>query len=249
MRGAALITGAARRIGRGLALEAARLGFDVAIHHRDAIEDAASLGQEITGLGRRTLLLHADLADEDEVAGLIPQAAEALGPVTLLVNNASLFEDDRLRTMTRASWDAHMAVNLRAPVALLQAFAAALPADRLGLAVNILDQRVMRPNPQFFSYTLAKTALHSATMMAAQALAPRIRVNGIGPGPTLPSIHQQPEDFAAEAAATLLRRSIDPSEIAAALRYLVDAPSVTGQMICVDAGQHLAWRTPDIIGQ
>lgn len=249
MRGAALITGAARRIGRTIALEAARLGYDVAIHHRDAIEDAASLGQEISSLGRRTLLLQADLANAAEVDGLLPQATSALGPVTLLVNNASLFQDDRLQTMTPASWEAHMTVNLRTPVALIQAFAAALPPERNGLVVNILDQRVTRPNPQFFSYTLAKTALYTATTMAAQALAPRIRVNGIGPGPTLPSIHQQPEDFAAEAAATPLSRSVSPAEIAAALRYLVDAPSVTGQMIAVDAGQHLAWRTPDIIGQ
>lgn len=249
MRGAALITGAARRIGRTLALEAARLGYDVAIHHRDAVEDAASLGQEISRLGRRTLLLQADLANEAEVAGLITQAHEALGPVTLLVNNASLFEDDRLQTLTAQSWQAHMSVNLYAPVVLMQAFAAALPRDRTGLAVNILDQRVTRPNPQFFSYTLAKTSLHTATLMAAQALAPRIRVNGIGPGPTLASIHQRPEEFEAEAQATLLGHAVDPAEIAGALRYLIDAPSVTGQMIAVDAGQHLTWRTPDILGQ
>jgi NAD(P)-dependent dehydrogenase (short-subunit alcohol dehydrogenase family) len=248
MRGAALITGAARRIGRTLALEAASLGYDIAIHHRDAQDDAARLAEAIAALGRRATILTADLSDEAKVAGLVPQATAALGPLTLLVNNASLFEDDRIETLTAASWDAHLSVNLRAPVALMQAFAAALPADREGLVVNILDQRVTRPNPQFFSYTLSKTALHTATVMAAQALAPRIRVNGIGPGPTLASVHQTTEEFAAEAAATPLGRSVDPKEIAGALRYLVDARAVTGQMIAVDAGQHIAWRTADIIG-
>jgi NAD(P)-dependent dehydrogenase (short-subunit alcohol dehydrogenase family) len=173
---------------------------------------------------------------------LVGEAESELGPVTLLVNNASVFEDDSLASMNRASWDAHMETNLRAPLILAQAFARRLPADRQGLIVNILDQRVFRPVPEFFSYSLSKSALWDATRMLAQALAPRVRVNGIGPGPTLQSIHQQPDDFAAEAASTLLRRSVEPAEIAAALRYLIDAGAVTGQMIAVDAGQHLAPR-------
>ena len=245
IRGAALITGAARRIGRALALEAAKAGYDLAIHHRDAQADADSLAAEITALGRRAVVLAADLSLEDEVQGLIPAAKAALGPVTLLVNCASLFEDDRLPSLTTASWDAHMAVNLKAPVLLTQAFARALDGQA-GLVVNIVDQRATHPNPLFFSYTLSKTALMTATTMAAQALAPAIRVNAIGPGPVLASVHQDAAAFAAEAAATPLAKAVAPAEIAAALRYLIDAPSVTGQMICVDAGQHLAWRTPDI---
>jgi NAD(P)-dependent dehydrogenase (short-subunit alcohol dehydrogenase family) len=244
-RGVALITGAARRIGRALALEAAACGYDIAIHHRDAPEDAESLASEVANLGCNSITLNGDLSDRADVAGLVA-AAGRLGPVTLLVNSASLFEDDRLETLTAQSWGHHMRVNLETPVMLTQAFAAALPADAKGLVVNIVDQRATHPNPLFFSYTLSKTALLTATTMAAQALAPRIRVNAIGPGPTLPSIHQDKAAFAAEAAATPLGQPVKPSEIAAALRYLIDAGSVTGQMISVDAGQHLAWRTPDI---
>jgi len=244
--GTALITGGARRIGRALALEAARAGYDVAIHHRDALTDAQSLADEIAVLGRRTTILHADLSNAHDVAALIPAATAALGPVTLLVNSASMFEDDRLPTLTADSWHSHLAVNLTTPVMLTQAFAAALPASTDGLVVNIVDQRATHPNPLFFSYTLSKTALLTATTMAAQALAPRIRVNAIGPGPVLASVHQDEAAFAAEAAATPLGHPVAPEEIAAALRYLIDARSVTGQMISVDAGQHLAWRTPDI---
>ena len=245
VKGCALVTGAARRIGRVLALEAAKSGYDVAIHHRDAQFDAESLAAQIGALGRRTIVLAADLADASELAALIPAATAALGPVTLLVNCASLFEDDRLQNLTSASWDAHMAVNLKAPILLTQAFAQGL-AGAAGLVVNICDQRVTHPNPLFFSYTLSKMALHAATRTAAQALAPAIRVNAIGPGPVLASIHQDEAAFTAEVAATPLAKAVSPDEIAAALRYLIDAASVTGQMISVDAGQHLAWRTPDI---
>lgn len=243
----ALVTGAARRIGRVLALEAAKAGYAVAIHHRDAAEDASRLAAEIETGGGRAAVIAADLNDRNAPETLIAQAALALGPVSLLVNNASLFADDRLGELGE-DWDRHFDVNLRAPVFLAQAFAKALPAGVDGLIVNILDQRVWRPNPQFFSYTLTKSALWTATQTMAQALAPRIRVNGIGPGPTLASIHQTPADFAAESLNVPLQRSASPEEIAAALRYLIDAPSVTGQMIAVDGGQHLAWRTPDIIG-
>ena len=197
--------------------------------------------------GRRAAALAADLAVEAEAATLVGRAVEALGPVTLLVNNASVFDDDRVETLTRASWDAHMETNLRAPVVLTQAFAAALPAGAEGCVVNILDQRVRRLNPQFFSYTLSKAALWAATQTMAQALAPRIRVNGVGPGPTLASVHQGEGEFDAEAANVPLQRQVTPEEIAAAVLYLADARSVTGQMIAVDAGQHLAWRTPDVI--
>ncbi|MBO9557077.1 MAG: SDR family oxidoreductase [Caulobacter sp.] len=252
MRGAALVTGAGRRIGRVLALEAARAGFDVAVHYRTGKpgsgEDAQAVADEIAALGRRAVVLDAELTDEDQTAALIGRAAQALGPVTLLVNSASTFEDDRLATATRASWDAHLDANLRAPIVLAQAFAAALPADIAGQIVNIIDQRVLRPNPQFFSYSLSKAGLWWATQTMAQDLAPRIRVNAIGPGPTLASVHQAPGEFEREAAGTPLERAVSPDDIAAALRYLIDATSVTGQMIAVDAGQHLGWRTPDIVG-
>jgi len=178
------------------------------------------------------------------VQKLLPQAAGVLGPITLLVNNASLFLADRLPTVTPATWDAHLDANLRGPIFLAQAFAAQPGAA--GLIVNLLDQRVWNPNPLFFSYTVSKAALWAATQTMAQALAPRIRVNAIGPGPTLPSIHQRPEDFEAEAAHTLLGRRATPEELARTLRFLIDSPSVTGQMIAVDGGQHLAWRTPDL---
>lgn len=246
-RGAALVTGAGRRIGRVLALEAARAGYDVAVHHRASVDEAQETATAVRALGRRAVLVRADLADEDAVRGLIGQAATELGPVTLLVNSASAFEDDRVGGLSRDSWDLHLETNLRAPIVLAEAFAAALPDDRQGLVVNIVDQRVLRPNPQFFSYSLAKAGLWWATQTLAQALAPRVRVNAIGPGPTLPSVHQTAGEFEAEAAGVLLQRRATPDEVAAALRYLIDAPSVTGQMIAVDGGQHLGWRTPDIV--
>ncbi len=243
-RGWALVTGAARRVGRSLALCAAEAGYDLVVHARHA-EDGAGTADLARSLGRRALTVGGDLADPRTAAGLIAAAPEA---PTLLVNCASLFERDAIETLTPGGLDAAWATNLRAPVLLAQAFAAALTAPRRGLIVNILDQRVWRLNPQFFSYTLSKAALWTATQTLAQALAPRIRVNGIGPGPTLASIHQTPEIFAAEAAAVPLAAPVDPAEIAGALRYLIDAVSVTGQMIAVDGGQHLAWRTSDIIG-
>lgn len=238
-RGVALITGGARRIGRALTRACADAGFDVAIHVRTINDDAESAAADVRARGRKARLLTCDLRKEATTVALVGEAEAELGPVTLLVNNASVFEDDTFASMNRASWDTHMETNLRAPLILAQAFARRLPGDRDGQVINILDQRVWRPVPEFFSYALSKAALWEATRMLAQALAPRIRVNGIGPGPTLPSIHQQDGDFEAEVAATLLGRSVDPGEIAAALRYLIDARSVTGQMIAVDAGQHL----------
>ena len=248
--GVALVTGASRRIGRSLALVLARAGYDIAAHHHAPSPEADSLTAEIEALGRATMAIAADLADERETAALIAKAATALGSVTLLVNNASLFQDDRIGGLDRAGWDAHMNTNLRAPVALSQGFAAQLPAetpDGEAMILNIVDQRVLKPNPQFFSYTLSKTALWTATRMMAQALAPRIRVNAIGPGPTLASIHQDAAAFAAEAAATPLGCGASLDDIADAALFLVGARAVTGQMIAVDGGQHLAWRTPDIL--
>jgi NAD(P)-dependent dehydrogenase (short-subunit alcohol dehydrogenase family) len=237
------VTGSARRLGRALALAAAEAGYDIIVHAR-SLSDAVQTADLARGLGVRAATCAGDLMDGDIPGKLI---AEAPGPVTLLVNCASVFEANEIATLEPVDLDRAWAVNLRAPVLLSQAFAAALPADERGLIVNILDQRIWRLNPLFFSYTLSKAALWAATQTLAQALAPRIRVNAIGPGPTLPSVHQNAEIFAAEAAATPLGASASPREIGQALRYLIDAPSVTGQMIAVDGGQHLAWRTPDVL--
>jgi NAD(P)-dependent dehydrogenase (short-subunit alcohol dehydrogenase family) len=243
-RGAALVTGGARRIGRAVCLKLASAGFDVAIHHHASGDDAEALVEEIAGLGRSAVALKADLRDEAAVRALIPQAVAALGPVAALVNNASVFEDDRLGGLSRESWDRHMETNLRAPIVLAEAFAA---QGGEGAIVNLLDQKVLKPDPRFFSYSLSRNGLWWATRTLAQALAPRIRVNGVGPGPTLPSIHQTEEEFAAEAEGTLLQRPGDPEAVADAVLWLIDAGLVTGQMIAVDGGQHLAWRTPDIV--
>jgi NAD(P)-dependent dehydrogenase (short-subunit alcohol dehydrogenase family) len=242
-RGVALVTGAARRIGRVLALTAAGAGYDVAIHHRDSHGEAQSLATEIRLLGRKAETFTADLAHAHEASGLIPAVAARMGAVTLLVNSASLFLEDSVGSLSPELYDDHQAVNLRAPILLTQAFAAALPHADEGLAVNIIDQRVLNPDPQFFSYALSKAGLWWATRTLAQALAPRIRVNAIGPGPTLRSIHQTAEDFAQEAQSALLQRPVSPDEIGAALAYLIDAVSVTGQMIVVDSGQHLSWKS------
>jgi NAD(P)-dependent dehydrogenase (short-subunit alcohol dehydrogenase family) len=240
-RGVALVTGAGRRIGRALALTAARAGYDVAVHYRSSADAAHGVAREIEALGRRAVAVAADLADTAAL-GPLAAGAEALGPLTLLVNSASLFLEDRVGQIDPACYDAHQAVNLRAPVLLAQAMARALPDGADGLVVNIVDQRVLKPDPQFFSYALSKAGMHWATRTLAQALAPRIRVNGIGPGPTLRSIHQTEAEFDQEARASLLGRAVPVEEIAAALAYLIDARCVTGQMIAVDSGQHLTWN-------
>ncbi len=224
-------------------MAAGEAGYDVVIHHHASPADAEDTARAIRGFGRRAETVTADLAEPSCAASLVGAAA----PLTLLVNCASLFQDDRIETLDPGALDAHFAVNLRAPVLLAQAFAAALPADRRGLVVNITDQRVWRLTPRFFSYTLSKAALWAATQTLAQALAPRIRVNAIGPGPTFASVHQSPQAFAAEAAAVPLGRGPHAEEIGAALAWLIASPSVTGQMVAVDGGQHLAWRTPDVM--
>lgn len=244
-RGAALVTGGSRRIGRAVVLTLARAGWDVAVHHRDSPADAAQTAADARAFGVQTAVVQADLADEAQVRGLVDQAAQALGPLSVLVNNASVFQDDRVGALGRAVWDRHIETNLRAPLVLAETFAAQAP-DGASI-INLLDQRVLKPDPRFISYALSRNGLWWATRTLAQALAPRIRVNGVGPGPTLPSIHQTPEDFAAEAAGTLLQRPGSPEAVAQAVLWLIDADMVTGQMIAVDGGQHLAWRTPDIL--
>ena len=248
---AALVTGGAQRVGRAICLALADAGYDVAIHHRASPDEADHLAADIRARGRRAAGVAAELTDEAAVRALPAAAAKALGAVTLLVNSASQFQDDRFGALTRETWDEHMQTNLRAPLVLSEAFADALPAATPhgdASIVNIIDQRVLKPNPQFFSYALSKAALWNATRMMAQALAPRIRVNGVAPGPALASVHQHAGAFAREAAATPLGRGSPPPEIAAAVVYLAGARAVTGQLLAVDGGQHLAWRTPDIVG-
>lgn len=247
-RGVALVTGAGRRIGRAVALELARAGYDVAVHYGTSGAEAEAVAADCRGLGRRATTIACDLADGAAVLRLVGDAGAALGPVTCLVNSASIFLDDRLETLDPAVWDRQHAVNLKAPVLLAKAMAERLPQGAGGVIVNIVDQRVWRLTPQFFSYTATKAGLWAVTRTLAQALAPRIRVNAIGPGPVLASIHQSSEDFAQEAGATLLKRATPPDEIAAGVRFILDAPSMTGQMIALDSGQHLAWETPDVVG-
>ncbi|HEY1415156.1 MAG TPA: SDR family oxidoreductase [Caulobacteraceae bacterium] len=245
-RGWALVTGAARRIGAALALAAAEAGYDVVVHFGASAGPAEETAERVRALGRRARIAQADLADAAACRTLIETAP---GPIGLLVNCASVFEPDQAATFDADRFDRAMAVNLRAPLILAQAMAAAPPQDCSGLIVNITDQRVWRLTPNFFSYTLSKAALWTATQTLAQALAPRIRVNAIGPGPTLASVHQTAESFAAQGRAVPLGRSATPEEIAAALAYLIDATSVTGQMIAVDGGQHLSWLTPDALNE
>jgi NAD(P)-dependent dehydrogenase (short-subunit alcohol dehydrogenase family) len=234
-----------------MAVHLADRGLDVAIHHGRS--DPAGTVAAVEARGRRAVALSADLASEEEAAALLPRAAEALGgPVTCLVNSASAFERDELATATRATWDAHMAVHLRAPFVLMQAMAAQGLAPRrggepvaAGLVVNLLDEKVLRLSPDFLTYTLSKMGLRDLTRLAAQAMAPAVRVNAIAPGPVLPAPRQREAHFAAMRAGTPLRRGSDPGEICAALSYLLDAPSVTGQVVAVDGGRHLRWCDAD----
>ena len=244
----ALVTGAGRRIGAAIARDLARHGWAVAIHYRGSRREAGALVSEIEAAGGRAAALPCDLARETEVETLIPRAAEALGPVTCLVNNASAFEMDKIDTVTRESWDRHIETGLRAPLVLSQAFARQLPGEVEGNIVNMLDQRVWKLTPYFLSYTVAKTGLWTLTQTLALALAPQIRVNGIGPGPTLPSERQSDEQFRLQQAAVPLKRGPTLDEIAATVRYILATPSLTGQMIALDGGQHLAWQTPDVTG-
>lgn len=246
-RPTALVTGAARRIGRAIALSLAEQGWQVAVHHHRSAEEAEALVRAIRDSGSHAVALACDLSSAEEVELLIPRCAEALAAPTCLINNASEFLLDTAQTMTASTWDRHMQVNLRAPVLLARALAAGLPDGAEGNVVNIIDQRVWKLTPEFFSYTISKAGLWTATRTLAQALAPRVRVNAVGPGPVLRSVHQTEADFAAECGATLLQRGTSPAEVAAAVSFILSAPAMTGQMIALDGGQHLSWQTPDLV--
>lgn len=239
--GTALVTGAAHRIGQAIASGLAADGWAVAIHYHRSRDGAESLADDINGKGGRAVAVAADLTDESQTAALVGKAAKALGPVTCLVNNASVFESDDVASATRESWDAHLETNLRAPFVLTQCFARQLPKEKTGNVINLLDQRVANLTPHFLSYTLSKSGLWSLTRTLALALAPRIRVNGIAPGPVLPSARQSAEQFAGQCAATPLGRAITPEEIYAGVRFILQAEAMTGQMIALDSGQHLNW--------
>ena len=242
----ALVTGAAKRIGRAIALALASAGYNIGVHYGQSRDDALALVGELEALGVKADAIQGDLSDVANIAGVIGKARDALGPIDVLVNNASVFADDRARNLTIDSWQMHMDTNLLAPVLLSQAFAAQSDIRPGASIINMIDQRVLKPSPPFFSYSMSKAGLWHATRTLAQALAPNIRVNAVGPGPTLRSIHQSEKDFEREARSTLLQKPTSPEEVAAAVIYLLNAPSVTGQMICVDSGQHLNWKTLDM---
>lgn len=244
-KGAALVTGAAIRIGRSIALDLAEAGHAVAIHYRSSQAEALANVAAIEAKGGRAVALKAELGSQAEVEALVPRAVEALGPLSVLVNNASIFEFETADTATAASWDRHMAINLKAPFFLTQAFARQLPANLPGNVINLLDERVWHLTPYYTGYTLTKTALWTLTRTLAQAFAPRIRVNAIGPGPTLKNALQSEADFAEQCAAMPLGRGTTRDEICAATRFILNSPAMTGQMIALDGGQHLEWRTVD----
>ncbi len=244
---AALVTGGARRIGRAISLCLASAGYAVAIHCNRSVNDAHSLKEEIERSGGRCTVLDGDLADTSIADRLVREANKALGPLTLLVNNASVFEEDAIASLSPERWNRQMTINLAAPVFLAKAFAAQAPAGRSSI-VNVLDQRVFKPTPLFFSYAVSKAALHSATHMMAQALAPGIRVNGVAPGPTLRSPRQSEDDFARQSARLPLGRNVSTDDVAKAVLYLAGAEGVTGTVVPVDGGQHVAWQTPEISG-
>ncbi|CAN1559045.1 FabG Dehydrogenases with different specificities (related to short-chain alcohol dehydrogenases) [Paracoccaceae bacterium] len=253
----ALVTGAGKRLGRAMALYLAGRGHDVAVHYASSAEEAEAVAHEIRAMGRRAQTFRADLLVEAETQALIPVVTAALGPLTVLVNNASIFEYDRIDTATRESWDRHIESNLRSPYVLTQAFARQCPPATVddngeplaqGLIVNMVDQRIRKLTPEFSTYTLAKMGLWALTQTAAQGLAPHIRVNAIGPGPTMQGHRQTADHFARQRAATVLGRGANPADITAALGFFLDSPAVTGQVIAVDGGQHLGWKTRDVLG-
>jgi len=241
---AALITGAAKRIGRAIAFQLSNAGWSVAIHHRSSEEEAEETVSSIRSKGGNAVAISAELSNEGETLNLISQARNLLGPIGCIVNNASIFEYDSVDSVSAQSWHAHMAVNLRAPFVLSQAMSTSLPKGCRGAIINILDQRVWNLTPHFISYTLSKSGLWTLTQTLALALAPDIRVNAIGPGPVLPNARQTKSQFLEQCKNTPLQYGADPEEIALAVNFIVMASSMTGQMLALDGGQHLGWSLP-----
>lgn len=239
-----LITGGAKRIGRGLTERLAQEGWAVAIHCHTSDEDAEGLAHSIREQGGIAEIFTADLNNTENTERLVPAVAQALGPITALINNASIFEEESWNDVTAESWSKHLNINLHAPFLLSQTFARELPEDTEGAIINIIDQRVLNLTPNFLSYTVSKSGLWALTRTMAMALAPRIRVNGVGPGPTLPNARQTEQSFQNQAQATPLGRKVDVKDIADAVSYLLSAKAVTGQMISVDSGEHLGWAQP-----
>jgi NAD(P)-dependent dehydrogenase (short-subunit alcohol dehydrogenase family) len=242
----ALVTGGARRIGRAIVEDLAANGWAVAIHYNRSRDDAERAAAAVEACGSRAAMVMGDFADFECLKRIVDEATAALGAPTLLVNNASIFEKDTVGSLERSLWERTMSVNLAAAVFLTEAFALRLPEGVEGNVVNLLDQRIWRPTPAYFSYQISKSALHTATVTMAQALAPRIRVNGIAPGPVLPSVHQTADRFRRQAERILLRRPPDLADFGRTVRYLVANRSITGQVIALDGGQHLGWQTPDV---
>jgi len=247
--GTILVTGGAKRLGRAIVLDLARHGYDIALHYNSSEKEARATAADAATNGVKVALLKADLSQEAETATLVDRAAAELGALTGLVNSASVFENDAWYSVSRESWDHHLETNLRAPFVLSQAFARQVPRDGVGAIVNIIDQRVLKPTPQFLSYSLSKAGLKWLTTTLAQALAPKVRVNAVGPGPTMINARQSQADFTRQREATVLGRGAEPQDVCEAVRYLLSAASVTGQMIAVDGGQHLIWQTPDVAGK
>jgi NAD(P)-dependent dehydrogenase (short-subunit alcohol dehydrogenase family) len=239
-----LVTGAAHRIGRAIAISLGKAGWGVAVHYNSSTTEAAAVVREIEDSGGRAAVVSAALDNESEVGALIARSADAIGPLSCLINNASVFEGDTARTASRESWDRHMETNLRAPFHLSQQFAAALAAGTPGNIINLIDQRVWNLTPYFVSYTVSKSGLWTLTQSLALAFAPDIRVNAIGPGPALASSRQTEEEFARQCAATPLGLGPSLEEICSTVAFILGASSMTGQMIALDGGQHLGWSTP-----
>jgi len=240
-----LVTGAAKRLGRAIALHLADSGWSVAVHYNNSQAEAEETVAALHLKGVHAAAINADLTLEDDTERLIARARLAVGPLTALVNNASVFENDTIATMTRQSWDKHIEANLRAPLVLSRDFAEQLPEGQEGAIVNLLDQRLLKPNPQFLSYGVSRAGLHWLTVTLAQALGPRIRVNGVAPGPTLRNERQSEAHFKRQWESTILGRGAMPEDVSRAVSYLIEARAVTGQMIAVDGGQHLIWKTAD----
>jgi len=236
-----LVTGAARRFGRAIALDLAAHGWNVVIHYNSSQSEARATAEDARALGAEAKTVQADLAREEEAQGLVAKA----GSLDALVNNASIFEYDDWRSATRESWDRHMEINLRAPFVLAQEFARQL-GGRHGAIVNIIDQRVLKPTPQFMSYSVSRAGLHWLTTTLAQALAPNVRVNAVAPGPSFIGARQSQAHYETQRASTILGGGAQIEDLLGAVRYVLEARSVTGEMIAVDGGQHLAWQTQDV---